>query len=120
MCTDSTQCNKQEQISIQAINNKTKCFCLGMLGSLFSFLQFLNSPLFGAASDRFGRKVMIIISLFGSSLSYVVWFFSESFAFFLLARIVGGISEANVSISTALIADLPNIADRSRGMVSFE
>ena len=91
-----------------------------MLGSMFSFLQFLNSPLFGAASDRYGRKVMILISLMGSSLSYIIWGFSQSFAFFLLARIIGGISEANVSISTAIIADLPNPADRSRGMVSIK
>lgn len=91
-----------------------------MLGSLFSFLQFLNSPIFGAASDRYGRKIMILVSLVGSSLSYILWGFSQSFAFFLLARIIGGISEANVSISTAIIADFPNVADRSRGMVRYK
>ena len=61
---------------------------------------------------------MILISLFGSSISYALWGISKSFGLFLIARIIGGISEANVSISTALIADLPSASDRSKGMVS--
>ncbi|CAK8690461.1 unnamed protein product [Clavelina lepadiformis] len=91
----------------------------GMIGSLFSFLQFLNSPIFGAASDRFGRKPMILISLVGSSLSYLLWAMSKSFSFFIFARIIAGISEANVSISTAAVADLPSAKARSKGMAGI-
>ena len=80
-------------------------------------MQYLNSPLFGAASDRFGRKAMILLSLFGSSLSYALWGSTKSFALFLVARVIGGISEANISISTALVADMPSASDRSKGMV---
>lgn len=90
-----------------------------MIGSLFSFLQFLNSPLFGAFSDVYGRKVMIITSLLGSSISYAVWSISNSFSLFLIARIIGGLSEANVSISTAVVADLPSTKSRAQGMVIF-
>ena len=91
-----------------------------MTGSLFSFLQYLNSPLFGAASDRYGRKPMVLLSLMGSAISYAVWGLSTSFEVFLIARIIGGLSEANISISTALIADLPSATDRSKGMVSYK
>uniref|UniRef100_H2Y9A9 Major facilitator superfamily (MFS) profile domain-containing protein n=1 Tax=Ciona savignyi TaxID=51511 RepID=H2Y9A9_CIOSA len=91
----------------------------GLIGSLFSFLQFLNSPVFGAISDVYGRKPMIIISLTGSVISYFIWMISDSFLLFLIARIVAGISEANVSISTAAIADLPTAKLRSRGMAAI-
>nr|XP_009858034.1 LOW QUALITY PROTEIN: major facilitator superfamily domain-containing protein 10-like [Ciona intestinalis] len=90
----------------------------GLIGSLFSFLQFLNSPVFGAISDVYGRKPMIIISLTGSVISYLIWMMSDSFLLFLVARIIAGISEANVSISTAAIADLPSAKLRSRGMAA--
>lgn len=89
-----------------------------MVGSLFSFLQFLNSPLFGAASDTYGRRSMILLSLCGSTVAYMLWAISDNFALFIIARIVAGISEANVSISTAVIADLPTAKERSRGMVT--
>lgn len=89
----------------------------GMIGSLFSFLQFVNSPLFGAASDVYGRKPMILTSLIGSSVAYVFWACSDSFLLFLIARTIAGISEANVSISTAVIADLKSDKARSKGMV---
>ncbi|XP_039250717.1 major facilitator superfamily domain-containing protein 10-like [Styela clava] len=88
----------------------------GMIGSLFSFLQFLNSPFFGAASDVYGRRSLILVSLCGSAISYVLWAMSDSFLLFLIARIVAGISEANVSISTAIIADLKSEKARSKGM----
>lgn len=91
----------------------------GMIGSLFSFLQFLNSPIFGAASDVYGRKPMILTSLFGSSIAYIFWAISDSFLLFLIARMIAGISEANVSISTAVIADLKSDKARSRGMAAI-
>lgn len=91
---------------------------LGMIGSLFSLLQFFNSPFFGALSDVYGRRPLILLSLAGSSVSYVIWSLSDSFLMFLVARFVAGISEANVSISTAIIADLNNPKAKSKGMVS--
>jgi len=90
-----------------------------MIGSLFSLLQFINAPLFGAASDKYGRRAMIITSLAGSAISYLLWIASDNFALFLVARVIAGVSEANVSISTAVIADLPTAKERSRGMVSI-
>nr|CAB3263791.1 major facilitator superfamily domain-containing protein 10-like [Phallusia mammillata] len=88
----------------------------GMVGSLFSLLQFFNSPIFGAASDTYGRRSMILLSLCGSTVAYMIWAISDSFLLFIIARVVAGLSEANVSISTAVIADLPTAKDRSRGM----
>jgi len=55
----------------------------------------------------------------GIASSYVLWALSKSFALFVLARIVGGISKGNVSLSMAVIADVSSLATRGRGMVSY-
>lgn len=88
----------------------------GFLGSMFSFLQFVASPLVGGLSDVYGRKPVMLICLIGIASSYVLWALSKSFALFVLARIVGGISKGNVSLSMAVIADVSSLATRGRGM----
>jgi len=88
----------------------------GLLGSLFSFLQFIASPIIGGLSDRFGRKPLLLASTLGISISYVVWVMSSNFSMFVLARILGGISKGNVSLSTAIVTDVSTPANRGRGM----
>lgn len=55
----------------------------------------------------------------GLMASYALWAASRSFSVFLLSRIIGGISKGNVSLSTAVIADLHSPKARSKGMVSY-
>lgn len=55
----------------------------------------------------------------GICTSYILWALSKSFAIFILARVVGGISKGNVSLSMAIIADVSTVASRGKGMVSF-
>ncbi|XP_025027043.1 major facilitator superfamily domain-containing protein 10 isoform X3 [Python bivittatus] len=88
----------------------------GLIGSLFSLLQFLASPLTGAASDSFGRRPVLLATVLGLIASYSLWAVSRSFEIFLCSRIVGGISKGNVSLSTAIIADLQCPKARSKGM----
>uniref|UniRef100_A0A8D1CDJ7 Major facilitator superfamily domain containing 10 n=2 Tax=Sus scrofa TaxID=9823 RepID=A0A8D1CDJ7_PIG len=88
----------------------------GLIGSVFSLLQFLSAPLTGAVSDRLGRRPVMLLSLAGLASSYAVWAASRSFAAFLASRVIGGISKGNVSLSTAIVADLGSPPARSRGM----
>ncbi|XP_058402597.1 major facilitator superfamily domain-containing protein 10 isoform X2 [Diceros bicornis minor] len=88
----------------------------GLIGSAFSFLQFISAPLTGAVSDCLGRRPVMLLSLAGLAASYAVWAASNSFAAFLASRVIGGISKGNVSLSTAIVADLGSPAARSRGM----
>ncbi|XP_021533314.1 major facilitator superfamily domain-containing protein 10 isoform X5 [Neomonachus schauinslandi] len=90
----------------------------GLIGSVFSFLQFLLAPLTGAVSDCLGRRPVMLLSLAGLATSYAVWAASRSFAAFLASRVIGGISKGNVSLSTAIVADLGSPSARSRGMSS--
>ncbi|XP_036069328.1 major facilitator superfamily domain-containing protein 10 isoform X2 [Oryzias melastigma] len=88
----------------------------GLIGSLFSLLQFLSSPVTGVLSDRHGRRPLLILTTLGLISSYVVWAVSRSFNMFLLFRVIGGICKGNVSLCTAIVADLPCPKARNRGM----
>jgi MFS family permease len=65
----------------------------GLLGSLFSFLQFVASPLVGGLSDHFGRRPLLLLSTAGVALSYALWANASTFGLFVLARIIGGLSK---------------------------
>ncbi|KAJ1654829.1 hypothetical protein IWQ61_005309 [Dispira simplex] len=88
----------------------------GLLGSLFSFLQFLISPFIGRCADKWGRRRVLLVCMMGNILSTVVWLVSTRFEWFLLSRVIGGLSEGNVQLSQAMIADITTETQRSRGM----
>ena len=88
----------------------------GALGALYSFLQFIAAPLWGAISDRIGRKPVLLISVFGLAISYLLWFFSGSFTTLIIARFIGGIMGGNISTATAVVADVTTKKNRSKGM----
>lgn len=88
----------------------------GLIGSAFSLLQFLSAPLTGALSDCLGRRLVMLLSVTGLAASYAVWAASRSFTAFLASRAIGGVSKGNVSLSTAIVADLDSPQARSQGM----
>jgi DHA1 family tetracycline resistance protein-like MFS transporter len=91
-------------------------FAIGLLGTSFSLMQFLFSPIWGRWSDRIGRKPIILIGLLGSCLSYVTMALATSLTLLFIARIVGGIAGANIPTAQAYIADITTPEDRARGM----
>ncbi|KAH8926266.1 MFS general substrate transporter [Atractiella rhizophila] len=88
----------------------------GLMGSLFSFCQFIISPFLGRLSDRFGRKPVLLATMLGNIASAVVWVFSTNFETYLLSRIIGGLSEGNVQLSVAIISDVVSPARRARSL----
>lgn len=88
----------------------------GLVGSLFSFLQFIASPIIGKMSDRKGRRYTLLATMWGNILSTFIWVFASSFSTFLLARVVGGLSEGNVQLSIAIMSDVTSEANRSRAL----
>ena len=61
----------------------------GLIGSLFSFLQFVASPMIGGLSDYYGRRPVLLMTAVGISISYAVWCKASTFALFVLARVIG-------------------------------
>lgn len=88
----------------------------GILGSLYAFLQFLFAPIWGALSDRIGRRSVLLMTIAGTSFSYVLWFFSGSFLLFIIARLIGGAFAGNLSVATAAVADVTTRENRAKGM----
>jgi len=88
----------------------------GFLGSMFSLLQFIISPLAGGLSDYYGRKPILLVTLFGIIGSYALWAVSSNFGLFVLARFVGGLSKGNISLSMAIITDVSSKENRGKGM----
>lgn len=109
-------CIKHLQSFIGAPSSLNKVLFGGCIGALYSFLQFLAAPLIGSLSDVYGRKWMLTLTTCGVALSYAVWAVSNSFALFVLSRIIGGISKGNISLSTAVITDVCNSKLRGKGM----
>ncbi|MFZ9596668.1 MAG: MFS transporter, partial [Bdellovibrionia bacterium] len=89
---------------------------LPILGGIYSLMQFFFSPLWGALSDRLGRRPILLMSLLGSTLSYVIFAFAPSFHWLLVARAFGGVFAANISAAQAYIADVTRPEERAKGM----
>jgi MFS family permease len=88
----------------------------GILGSLYSILQFLFAPFWGSVSDRIGRRPTLIATLLGTALSYVLWFFSGSFALLVGSRLLAGLMAGNLATASAVVADVTSSSDRTKGM----
>ncbi|KAL1892897.1 hypothetical protein Sste5346_006790 [Sporothrix stenoceras] len=85
----------------------------GALGSLFSLLQAIASPVIGHMSDRYGRRTALLASMTGNIISVLLWVMAVDFRTFLLSRIVGGLSEGNVQLAMAIATDISD--DSTRG-----
>ncbi|MBC7540794.1 MAG: ferrochelatase [Bacteriovorax sp.] len=88
----------------------------GMLGAIYSSLQFIAAPLWGAWSDRIGRKPVLVRSMAGMAIGYAIWVFSGSFTLLIISRIIDGIMGGNISTATAVVADVTTKENRSKGM----
>ena len=88
----------------------------GLLGAIYSLLQFVAAPIWGGISDRIGRRPVLLISVFGLFISYLIWIFSGSFTLLILSRFIGGIMSGNLSIASAVVSDVTDEKNRSKGM----
>ncbi len=88
----------------------------GVVSSFFSILQFIFAPFWGALSDQRGRRHVLLLTVAGTALGYLVWVFSGSFWLFLLSRLVTGGFSGNLSVATAAVADVTTRAERAKAM----
>ncbi|KAI0723233.1 MFS general substrate transporter [Earliella scabrosa] len=88
----------------------------GLMGSVFSALQWFVSPRIGALSDKYGRKRILLLTMIGNILSALVWLTSRSFATYLLSRVIGGLSEGNVQLAIAILSDVTTPETRAKAL----
>ncbi len=89
---------------------------IGLLLSAYSITQFIFAPLLGRLSDRIGRRPIIMLGLLGSSLSYLIYGFTDSFAGLLISRAVHGACAATISTAQAYVADTTEESKRAQAM----
>ncbi len=87
---------------------------IGWLMAIYSIMQFIFAPLWGRYSDRIGRRPVLIIGLFGSCLSYLVYGLAGSLTMLFVGRAVAGIMGANISVAQAAMADITSNKDRAK------
>ncbi len=88
----------------------------GLLSTLYSLLQFVFSPIWGALSDRLGRRRILTITLAGNALSYLLWIFAAQFWVVVLTRLVSGMMAGNIAVASAAAADITDEKERTKGM----
>ncbi len=94
-------------------------FEIGLLFSIYSWMQFFFSPILGRLSDRYGRRPVLLVSLIGSAVGYYLIGIAGSLALVFAGRIIGGITGGNISTAQAYIADVTTRENRAKGMGLF-
>jgi DHA1 family tetracycline resistance protein-like MFS transporter len=87
---------------------------LGVMLALYSACQFLFSPILGVLSDRFGRRPVLLVSLAGAAIDYLVMAFAPELWLLVIGRAIAGITSANMAVATAYITDISSEDERAR------
>lgn len=87
---------------------------IGMLFAIFSLCQLIAAPALGDLSDRYGRRPVLVFSLAGTVVSFVMMALAHSLTMLFAARIVDGLSGGNISTARAYVADITQPKDRAR------
>ena len=91
----------------------------GWLTFAYAVMQFIFAPLLGNLSDRYGRRPILLISLFGLGIDYIFLALAHSIGWLFLGRIIAGLGGASITTATAYIADISTPQNRAQnfGMV---
>lgn len=96
------------------VASKDVAFVMSALVSVFAVCTFFAAPVFGALSDRYGRKPILIISLIGSAIGYLLLGFGGSLWILFLGRIIDGLTAGNQSALFAYISDSTEPQERGK------
>jgi DHA1 family tetracycline resistance protein-like MFS transporter len=91
----------------------------GLLTFSYAIMQFLFAPVLGNLSDKFGRRPVLLFSLFGFGLDYLFLSFAPSITWLFVGRVIAGITGASMTTASAYIADIstPETRAQNFGMI---
>jgi len=97
-----------------ATDQADQAFWYGVVAAAFGFANFVASPIFGALSDRFGRRPVMLLGFMGLGVSFFGTAMTTSLIGLIIARTLGGAMQANVAIANAYVADISAPGERAK------
>ena len=91
-------------------------FQTGLLTAAYPLAQLLGAPLLGRLSDRYGRKPILIVSILGTALGFVVLGLAGSLGWLFVSRVIDGLTGGNINVAQAYIADVSERSERGKAM----
>jgi len=85
----------------------------GYFIGVYALMQFFSAPVLGALSDRFGRKPILLTSLCGAAVDYVLMAFSPSMWILFIGRLISGLTGASITVASSYMADISDDTNRS-------
>src|SRR5947207_5427858 len=89
---------------------------VGLLFASYSIMQLIFSPILGRLSDKHGRRPVLLISIIGTGIGFLILGFATTLWMLFVGRILDGITGGNISTAQAYIADVTTKEDRAKGM----
>lgn len=86
----------------------------GWLLTVYALMQFICAPIIGGLSDRYGRRPVLLASLFGFAVDYLFMAFAPTFAWLFVGRVISGITGASFTTASAYIADISSPEERAK------
>jgi DHA1 family tetracycline resistance protein-like MFS transporter len=93
---------------------------MGLFGAVWALMQLGFAPVFGNLSDRFGRRPVLLVSMFGMAFDYMLMALAPSIAWLFLGRVISGITASSGSAGGAYVADISSPEDRARNFGRFQ
>ncbi len=89
---------------------------VGLLFASYSIMQLIFSPILGGLSDKYGRRPVLLISIIGTGIGFLVIGFAQTLSMLFAGRILDGITGGNISTAQAYVADVTTKENRAMGM----
>src|ERR1044072_242312 len=89
---------------------------VGLLFASYSIMQLIFSPVLGGLSDKHGRRPVLLLSIIGTGIGFLMLGFAKSIVMLFAGRILDGITGGNISTAQAYIADITTKENRAKGM----
>lgn len=94
-------------------------FQTGLLVSSYALMQMIGAPILGRLSDKYGRRPVFLISIFGTFLGLLILGFANALWMLFASRLLSGLTAGNISVAQAYISDVTDEKNRARGMGMF-
>jgi len=85
----------------------------GLLLASYALMQFIFAPILGKISDKYGRRPVLLFGMLGASIAFLIFSFANQLWLLFVSRMFAGISNANISVAQAYIADITNPKERT-------